>query len=98
MCIRASYGEVLAATLEAIPGQHQRLRKVAERCMNPDPAKRYHDVNELRLALADRKQNNIYLAIIAFLVAMIALLLWLNSPYRPTPLQETANIQIESTD
>lgn len=93
-----NYGEVLAATVAAIPGQHQRLRKVAERCMNPDPAKRYHDVNELRLALADRKQNNIYIAIIAFLVAMIALLLWLNSPYRPAPLQETANTQIESTD
>ncbi len=67
--------------------------------MNPDPEKRYHDVNDLRLALAERKPNNIYIAIIAFLVAMIAFLLWLNSPYRPTPLSETtSSVTTESTN
>lgn len=81
-----NYGEVLMAALDAAGSNNMRLRRVAEKCMNPDPAKRYQDVNALRLALADRKTNNIYLAIIAFLVAMIALLLWLNSPYRPEPL------------
>ncbi len=80
-----NYGEVLTAALDAVGTPHPRLRKVAERCMNPDPSKRYADVNALRMALADRKTNNFYLAIIAFLVAMIALLLWLNSPYRPAP-------------
>ena len=84
-----NYGEVLASALDAIETPKPRLRKVAERCMNPDPAKRYHDVNDLRVALADRKTNHIYLAIIAFLVAMIALLLWLNSPYRPATLEES---------
>ena len=59
--------------------------------MNPDPARRYQDVNALRLALADRKTNNIYLAIIAFLVAMIALLLWLNSPTARTSPQLPVN-------
>ncbi len=59
--------------------------------MNPDPARRYQDVNALRLALADRKTNNIYLAIIAFLVAMIALLLWLNSPTAGTSPQLPVN-------
>ena len=53
----------------------------------------YQDVNALRLALADRKTNNIYLAIIAFLVAMIALLLWLNSPYRPEPLHSSQSTE-----
>lgn len=81
-----NYGEILMAAIDAVGTPHPRLRRVAERCMNPNPAKRYQDVNALRLALADRKANNIYLAIIAFLIAMIALLLWLNSPYRPTPL------------
>lgn len=84
-----NYGEVLASALDAIETPNPRLRKVAERCMNPDPVKRYHDVNDLRVALADRKTNHIYLAIIAFLVAMVALLLWLNSPYRPATLEES---------
>lgn len=93
-----NYGEVLAAALDAAGRTNQRLRKVAERCMNPDPAKRYHDVNDLRVALADRKTNNIYIAIIAFLVAMIALLLWLNSPYRPATLEESgSSVSTEST-
>lgn len=94
-----NYGAVLMAALEAAGTPNPRLRKVAERCMSPDPARRYHDVSALRLALADRKANNLYIAVIAFLVAMIALLLWLNSPYRPAPLSETeSSITIESTD
>lgn len=89
---------MLAAALDAAGSTNQRLCKVAERCMNPDPAKRYHDVNDLRVALADRKTNNIYIAIIAFLVAMIALLLWLNSPYRPATLEESgSSVSTEST-
>lgn len=88
-----NYGEVLMAALDAAGSTNQRLRRVAEKCMNPDPARRYQDVNALRLALADRKTNNIYLAIIAFLVAMIALLLWLNSPYRPEPLHSSQSTE-----
>lgn len=88
-----NYGEVLMAALDAAGSTNQRLRRVAEKCMNSDPARRYQDVNALRLALADRKTNNIYLAIIAFLVAMIALLLWLNSPYRPEPLHSSQSTE-----
>ena len=91
-----NYGEVLMAALDAAGSNNMRLRRVAEKCMNPDPAKRYQDVNALRLALADRKTNNIYLAIIAFLVAMIALLLWLNSPYRPEPLHAKGATESEA--
>ena len=91
-----NYGEVLMAALDAAGSNNMRLRRVAEKCMNPDPAKRYQDVNALRLALADRKTNNIYLVIIAFLVAMIALLLWLNSPYRPEPLHAKGATESEA--
>lgn len=84
-----NYCRVILAALDASGIQRPRLRKVAERCVSVDHSKRCHSVNELRLALADRKTNHVYLAIIAFLVAMIALLLWLNSPYRPATLEET---------
>lgn len=89
-----NYGEVLMAALDAVGTPHPHLRKVAERCVSADPAKRYPDVNSLRLALVNRKSNTIYLAIIAFLVAMIALLLWLNSSYRPAPLSEEDRAEI----
>ena len=94
-----NYGKVLTAALDAIETPHPHLRKVAERCLNPDQSRRYRDISSLRLALADRKPNTIYIAIITFLVAMIALLLWLNSPYRPTPLSDIEpSIKTESTD
>lgn len=80
-----NFGLVLSATLDAIPQPHPHLRRVAEKCITPDPRRRYRDINALRMALADRKPNHFYIAIIAFLVLMIALLLWLNSPYRPVP-------------
>lgn len=81
-----NFGEVLLAAIEAAGTPRPRLRRVAEKCMNPDPSKRYADVNSLRLALANRRSNTIYIAVIVFLTAMILLLLWLSSPYRPEPL------------
>ena len=71
--------------LDAVDTPYPLLRKVAEKCINPDPDKRYKDIAELRLALADRHSNKIYLFVIAFLVIMMGILLWLNSPYRPIP-------------
>ena len=81
-----NYGNVLTQALDAVDTPHPLLRKVAAKASNPDPAKRYHSLDSLRYALADRRQNLVYLAIIIFLAAMIVLLLWLNSPYRPKPL------------
>ena len=80
-----NYGKVLMEALDAVDTPYPLLRKVAEKCINPDPDKRYKDIAELRLALADRHSNKIYLFVIAFLVIMMGILLWLNSPYRPIP-------------
>lgn len=83
-----NYGHLLLAALDAVDTPYPDLRKVAERCIADDPARRFSDLNSLRLALADRKSNRLYLAVIAFLIVMIILLLWLNSPWRPKPLSE----------
>ncbi|MDE6555855.1 MAG: protein kinase [Duncaniella sp.] len=79
------FGVVLSQALDACPDApgHQRLRKIAARCMNPDPSRRYRSVNALRLSLAERPVNALMVAIILFLVAMVALLVWLNSSARP---------------
>jgi len=81
-----NYGKVLLDALDAVETPYPSLRKVAERCVNPDPAKRYKDIAALRLALADRQSNALYLLVIAFLLLMIGILLWLNSPYKPMPV------------
>ncbi len=73
------YGKVLQATLDALPQKHPHLRKVAERCLNPDPHKRYTDIQSLKLALANRSPNTLYILIIAFLAVMVVLLAWLNA-------------------
>lgn len=78
-----NYGVLLGQALDAVETSYPRLRKVAERCTNPDPKKRYANLSELRLDLADSHPNRIYIAIIVFLVLMIGLLLWLTSGARP---------------
>lgn len=77
------YGKVLSEVLDQIPDAPSWLRKVADKCMDPDPKKRYRDVVQLRLALHHSTDRKFYIAVIIFLVAMIALLLWFTSAFAP---------------
>lgn len=78
-----SFGLVLTQTLDAVGSQHPRLRKVAERCLNTDPRQRYSSVHKLRMALDQRSDKKIYIAVIAFLIIVIGLLAWLSSSLAP---------------
>lgn len=80
-----NYGKVLLEAIDSCEEKYQQLRRIAERCTNPEPRRRYRDVQELHLALEQKSGNRLYLLIILFLSFMILLLAWLNSPYRPTP-------------
>ncbi|MDE5751674.1 MAG: hypothetical protein K2H88_03445, partial [Duncaniella sp.] len=80
-----NYGVLLNEALDAVETPHPKLRRIAARCVNPDPAKRFPTLNSLRLAFADKRERVLYICIIVFLLAMIALLLWLNSSLRPVP-------------
>lgn len=77
------FGEVLSEVLDALETPPQYLRRIADRCMDPDPKKRFNDVHRLRMALANRSQGKLYLGVIAFLLVMIALLVWLSSAWAP---------------
>ncbi len=94
-----NYGRLLTEALDAVDTPHPHLRKVAERCMSDDPRRTYSDINAIRLDIAERKSNRLYLAVIGFLVVMIVILLWLNSPWRPQPLspQEREGSRTEQT-
>lgn len=74
-----NYGEILKEVLDQLPTRHPHLARVAERCLNNDPAKRYHDVQDLKMAIANRSNNRLYIIIITFLTIMTAILAWLSA-------------------
>lgn len=73
-----NFGVVLKLVLECVTGHPSYLDKIAERCTAPDPSARYRSIHDLRMALAHRSDNKIYIAIIVFLLVVTALLVWLN--------------------
>lgn len=78
-----NYGLVLKQVLDSTGHPDSTLRHVAERCLDPNPKARYRDMQQLHLALENRRDRRMYLCIIAFLAAMVLLLLWLSSPWGP---------------
>lgn len=72
-----SFGEILAQVLDALPSRHPQLQKVAARCLDPNPRRRYHDIRDLRMAIDNQSNSRLYILIIAFLSLMAALLAWL---------------------
>lgn len=90
-----NFGKVLSAVLDKVPDASARLRRIAARCTAPDPRDRYTDIHSLRMDIAQRSSNRLYIAIIAFLLIMIGILIWLNSagaPAKPDNLSHSINI------
>ncbi len=80
-----NYGLVIKRVLDHCDVEDSTLRRVAERCLDPDPKRRPQTIQSLRMALANRSAQKFYLWIIAFLAAMVLLLVWL-SLFPPTPV------------
>ncbi len=76
-----NFGKVLGELLDEVPDAPPHLRKVAEKCCAADPSQRYATVHNLRMAIAHRSDHHFYIAIVAFLVVLIAVLLWLSSRF-----------------
>lgn len=73
-----NYGLVLRQALDRSGLEDATLRRVADKCLDPDVNRRYRSVQNLRLALAGRSANKFYLWIIAFLGVMVIILVWLS--------------------
>lgn len=73
-----SFGKVLSEVLDKVPEAPGYLRRIADKCLAPDPRQRYSSIHKLRLALAHRSENKFLIAVIIFLLVMIGLLLWLS--------------------
>ena len=77
-----SFGKILDMTLNACPPEvaqlHSRCRKVAQNAI----AGKYSDVQEVKMALNDRKASRLGIFIAVFLIVMIVVLAWLTSIVR----------------
>lgn len=72
-----NYGVVLGEALDALPERRPWLRKVAQRCADPDPSRRYRDVQDLRMALDHGSARRAYMIIITLLALTALFLAWL---------------------
>lgn len=80
-----NYGLILSQVLDSSNDPDPVLRRVARKCLAPDSRNRYRDIQELRTAIEDRGSRRLYILIIAVLAALVLVMAWLSSPYRPTP-------------
>lgn len=69
-----NFGLVLREALDRSGEQDSRLSHVAARCLNPNPKKRYVSVQNLQFDIDGRSKTSIYIMIIIFLAAMVAIL------------------------
>ena len=91
-----NYGMVLKEALDSVEDNYPNLRKIAERCTDPNKSRRYRDVQDLHLALERRSGNRLYLLIIIFLVLMIMFLTWLIVS-KPAKLNEQTSFNTTTT-
>lgn len=73
-----NYGLVVRQALDRSGIDDPALRRVADRCLDPDPRRRYSSIHSVRMALAGRNSIKLMGWIIAFLAVMVCLLIWLS--------------------
>ena len=65
---------VLKEVLDKTGDNNPHLHRIADRCLNPDPRRRFRDVPDLKMALSGSSNKRLYLLIISFLVVMTLIL------------------------
>lgn len=70
-----AYGKIMEEVLNHLPASLPRLRKIAEKCQ--DPEKGYKSIGEVRLDLERRSSGQIYLFISILILLLCCLLIWL---------------------
>lgn len=86
-----NYGKTVLEALDHCDVPDHHLRKIAEKCVNPDPRKRYSSAQDIHLAVENRSKTPLVFWLVAFLIAMAAIL-WATTRPRandPAPVQTT---------
>lgn len=73
-----NYGLIIREVLDRSGINDPRLRTVADRCLDPNLARRYRSVSDLHLALENTNNSRIYAFVIGFLLVMMACLIAFN--------------------
>lgn len=92
-----SFGKVLSELLDHIPTKLPHLRHIADKCCSENPDNRYNNIQELRLAIDKRNSNQVYIFIIIFLLAMLALLAWLQISQHTKQANDSHAVATKST-
>lgn len=78
-----NFGIIILETLNRSGINDPQLRHIAERCAEAEPRRRFRDIQSLKAAIENRRENRLYILVIAFLIIMVTVLAWLSSSYRP---------------
>ena len=73
-----NYGLIIKKTLDKTGIEDPIMRRVSDRCIDPDPKRRYRTMHDVRLALANNSERRVYMLVIAFLSLMVLILIWLS--------------------
>lgn len=71
-----SYGKVLSEVLDHLPAKLPKLRRVASRAMQKDRS--FPTITDVRLAVQQRQDSQIYLFLCIFILIMAGILVWLS--------------------
>ncbi len=69
-----NYGMIVREMLDKSGIQDQNLRHVADRCLDPDPDRRFLSTESLHMAIEGTSTAKVYMLMIIFLITMIAIL------------------------
>lgn len=73
-----NYGMVVKEALDRSGLDDPQLRAVSDRCIDPDPRRRFRGIHDVRMALVNRSERRVYMIIITFLSLMVIILVWLS--------------------
>lgn len=90
-----NFGIIMLETLNRSGISNPQLRRIAERAADADSRRRFRDIQALKAAIENRRENRLYIIIIAFLLIMVGILAWLSSPYKPAIPESDTSAAIE---
>ncbi len=71
-----NYGKLINEVLDNLPEKLPKLRRVAK--MAEDPESRINSIQDLKMQLHASNQTSLIIALLSFILLMLALLIWLN--------------------
>lgn len=88
-----NYGKTVLEALDHCDIPDLQMRKIAQRCINPDPRKRFRNAQDIHLAIENRGKAPLLFWLLAFLIALIAVLRIVSRPDRSNPAPDPSPVE-----